>query len=427
MTEQIEELSFASLGLHANLLKGIADMGFTEPMPVQAEVIPHILAGKDVIAAAETGSGKTAAFMLPILHRILTREKRRGLKALVLAPTRELALQSTEHLEDLSKYVDARGAAIFGGVAMNPQIRALQQGVDIISATPGRLLDHASRRRIDFKPLETLVLDEADRMLDMGFLPDIRRIISLLPEKRQNVVVSATIPNEILHLINQICRDPVTIQIGVKDRPPEAIRHTVYPVSHEQKKDLLLHLLRKMPEVSSVIIFTRTKERADRLAAWLGRRSIKAACLHGDRDQRERTRALEALKTGASQILVATDIAARGIDIKDLSHVIVYDPPDTPEAYIHRSGRTGRVETEGDAITLMAPQEEGWVLAIENAIGQKLPRLKLPDFEYRESRIAGSYHPRPYYIPTFPKKGRRMGTGGFGPGKGRSPGRGRRR
>jgi len=411
-------LSFDSLGLHANLLKGIADMGFTEPLPVQSEVIPHILAGRDVIAAAETGSGKTAAFMLPILHQILTGEKRRGLKALVLAPTRELALQSTEHINELSKYVDARGTAIFGGVPMNPQIRALQEGVDIISATPGRLLDHASRRRIDFRPLQTFVLDEADRMLDMGFLPDIRRIIALLPEKRQNIVVSATIPNEIMHLVRQICNDPVVIQVGEKDRPPDQIRHTVYPVIHEQKGELLLHLLRKMPEISSMIVFTRTKQRADRLAAWLSKNSIQASCLHGDRDQKERTRALEALKTGKSQVLVATDIAARGIDIKDLSHVVVYDPPDTPESYIHRIGRTGRVEAEGDAITLMAPMEEGWVLAIEKAIGQKLPRVWLDDFQYRESEVHGSYHPRPYYVPTFPKKGRRRGMGGMGPGKG---------
>lgn len=405
-------LSFADLGLHPNLLKGIADMGFTEPLPVQVEAIPPIMEGKDVIACAQTGSGKTAAFLLPILHRIMANQKHRGLYALVLAPTRELALQSTNHLHAISKHVRVRGTAIFGGVPMNPQIRALQEGVEIISATPGRLLDHASHRRIDFSTLKVLVLDEVDRMLDMGFLPDIRRIIGLLPPKRQNIVMSATIPTDILRMVRAICHDPVILQVGEKSRTPENIRHSVYPVIHDQKPDLVLHVLRKMPHLSSVIVFTRTKDRADRLAAHLVKNGIKTELIHGDRDQRERTKALEALKSGEKQVLVATEIVSRGIDIKDLSHVVNYDPPDTPEAYIHRIGRTGRVDAEGDAITLMDPMEEAWILAIEKEIGQKIPRIVLPDFTYRKSVVAGSYHPRPNYIQSFPRGGR-GGRGGF--------------
>ncbi len=375
-------------------------------MPVQSQAIPHILAGRDVIACAKTGSGKTAAFMLPILHRLMGKGRRRAPRALVLAPTRELALQSMQHLEALSRHVPLRGAAIFGGVGMAPQIRALKEGVDIISATPGRILDHARSRRIDFSSLETLVLDEADRMLDMGFLPDIRRIISMLPEDRQTIVVSATIPDAIAGLIARICRDPVRLQVDAKDKTPEKIMHTLYEVSHEQKGELLVQIMKGLPKDSSVIVFTRTKEGADRVAAMLAKNGISNECLHGDREQRERARALEALKSGKCGALVATDVASRGIDIKDLSLVVNYDPPDTPEAYIHRIGRTGRVDSDGHAITLMAPAEEPWIKAIEAAIGQCLARSTLPGFKHRTSEVHGSYHPRPYYIPSRTARGR---------------------
>ena len=384
-------------------------MGFTETLPVQAEAIPPILDGRDVIACAKTGSGKTAAFILPILHQILAHPRKPGLYALVLAPTRELALQSTDHLRSLSKHVSVQGAAVYGGVAMGPQIEALRRKVEIVSATPGRLLDHASHRRIDFSTLRVLVLDEVDRMLDMGFLPDIRRIIALLPRKRQNIVVSATIPDPILRLVKSICNDPVILQVGEKSKPPENILHTVYPVIHEQKAEFLLHILKKIPPESSVIVFTRTKDRADRVAANLHKHGIKVELIHGDRDQKERTQALDALKSGDRQVLVATEIVSRGIDIKDLSHVVNYDPAETPEAYIHRIGRTGRVDAEGNAITIMDPMEEAWIVAVEKEIGQKIERIKLPDFTYRKSLVAGSYHPRPHYVPSFPRGGRRGG------------------
>ena len=399
-------MTFAELGLHPDLLKGIADMGFTEPTPVQVEAIPPILAGKDVIACAETGSGKTAAFMLPILHRILAGPRKRGLYALVLAPTRELALQSTEHLHALSRHVPVKGTAIYGGVGMAPQIAALRQGVDIISATPGRLLDHAEHRRIDFSPLRILVLDEVDRMLDMGFLPDIRRILGMLPAKRQNIVMSATIPDPILQMLKAICKDPVTLQVGGKSKPPENIRHFVYPVSHDQKVELLLHILKRMSNLSSVIVFTNTKDKADLVARNLTKHGIRMGLIHGNRNQQERTQALEALKTGKYQVLVATEIVARGIDIKELSHVVNFDPAETPEAYIHRVGRTGRVDAEGDAITLMDPMEESWILAVEKEIGKTIERVTFTDFTYRKSLIAGSYHRRPFSPPSYTRPSR---------------------
>jgi len=399
-------MPFADLGLHPNILKGIADMGFTEPTPVQAEAIPAILTGRDVISCARTGSGKTAAFMLPLLHQILSQPRQKGLYALVLAPTRELALQSTDHLEGLSQHVPVQGTAIYGGVAMAGQIKALRNGVDIISATPGRLLDHAEHGRIDFSTVKVLVLDEVDRMLDMGFLPDIRRIISLLPQKRQNVVMSATIPDLAMQILKGIVKDPLTLQVGEKSKPPENIRHIVYPVSHFQKPDILIHIMKKMSNVSSVIVFTRTKDRADRIAASLVKNGIKTGVIHGDRNQAERTHALDALKSGEKQVLVATDIVARGIDIKDLSHVINYDPAETPEAYIHRIGRTGRVDAEGDAITLMDSMEESWIWAVEQEIGQKIERVTFPDFVYKKPIVAGSYHPRPYSPPSFSRDSR---------------------
>ncbi len=380
-------MSFESLKLHPNLLKGIHDLGYTRPTPVQEEAIPHILAGRDVIACAQTGTGKTAAFVLPILHRLLSEEKKHkmGVRALIVAPTRELALQSMEHLANLSRHVHLRGHAIYGGVPMNPQIRALSQGVDIISATPGRLLDHVYQGRIDFGALEVLVLDEADRMMDMGFLPDVQKIISLLPPKRQNLIISATMPEEILKLTHRILKNPVTVQIGQKSSPASGIRHAVYPVSHEQKSELLLRLLHQTKEMESVLIFTRTKSRADRLSHFLERAGIKTSVIHGDRSQTQRYRAMEHFKRGKSQALVATDIAARGIDIKDITHVINFDVPSTPEDYIHRIGRTARAEATGDAFSLISPDEESMLKDIERVINQRLPRVTLPDFNYRKA------------------------------------------
>lgn len=370
-------------------------MGWVQPTPIQAQAIPPILAGKDVIASAQTGSGKTAAFVLPTLQRLLKPAEKKGVRALIVSPTRELALQSTEQFEAMSRYVPVRGLAVFGGAPMPPQINALKQGVDALSATPGRLLDHVYEGRIDFGALEVLVLDEADRMMDMGFLPDIQRIISLLPPHRQNLIFSATIPPDIQKLAEEICHHPVRVRIGASTRTAAGIRHAVYPVGEEQKAELLLKLL-KQSELSSVIVFTRTKIRADKLARALFQKGVEVAAIHGDRSQSERIRALEKFKEGRIQVLVATDVASRGIDVKDVSHVINYDVPHSPEDYIHRAGRTARAEAEGDAFTLMSPEEEELVRDIEKVIEQPLPRVTLPDFEYRKSsHQARGAHGRP--------------------------------
>ncbi len=390
-------MSFDELGLHPNLLKGIHDLGYTRPTPIQEKAIPEIMKGGDVIAAAQTGTGKTAAFVLPTLHRLMSNErlKPKGIRALFVAPTRELAQQSMDQLENLSRYVSLRGVAIYGGVPMNPQKTALSQGVDIISATPGRLLDHVYEGRIDFGALEVLVLDEADRMMDMGFLPDVRRIVSLLPPKRQNLIVSATIPDEVMKFINQICHNPTKVQIGLKTSTAAGIRHAVYPVSQDQKTELLLRLLSDHGPntMTSVIIFTRTKHGAERLAQKLSRAGIRSSSIHGDRSQMQRMRALDQFKAGDIQVLVATDVAARGIDVKDISHVINFDVPQTPEDYIHRAGRTARVEATGDAFTFVAPDEETMVRDIESVINQHLPRVTLPDFNYRSGGSAHGHGP----------------------------------
>ena len=384
------EVTFDALHLHPNLLKGIHDLGFIRPTPIQTQAIPAILAGRDVIGCAQTGTGKTAAFVLPILHRLLKEQSRGHVRALIIAPTRELALQSMDHLKSLSRYVHLKGAAIFGGVPMEPQISALARGVDIISATPGRLLDHIYSGRIDFVDLEVLVLDEADRMLDMGFLPDIQKILKLLPSKRQNLVFSATMPEEILTLVHQILHDPVMIQIGQRSAPAAGIRHAVYPVPRHLKTDLLVELLRGQG-MSSVLIFTRTKHYASRLAQTLERRGFKVSVLHGDRSQSQRLRALEQFRRGRSQVMVATDIAARGLDIEDISHVINFDMPNTPEDYVHRIGRTARVEATGDAFTLVDRDEEPLIKDIEKVLNRTLPRITLPTFDYKKGGA-----PRPH-------------------------------
>ena len=378
---------FAALGLDPNILKGIKEIGFEKPTPIQEQAIPEVLQGKDVIASAQTGTGKTAAFMLPILHRLLTSPRhKKGVRALVLSPTRELALQSTDHLKKLSRYVQLRGEAIFGGVSMQPQINALKQGLDIVSATPGRLLDHVYEGRIDFGQLEIFVLDEADRMMDMGFMPDVQRIISLLPPKRQNLIFSATIPEEIMKLSRQMCKDPVVIRLGGSStRPPSKIRQVLYPVSREQKAELLLRLLGDGNHMSSVIIFTRTKVGADRLSRTLQKNRIQTSVIHGDRSQNQRMHALEHFRQGKSQVLVATDVAARGIDIQDISHVVNFDVPHVPEDYVHRIGRTARAEAEGDAVTLVSPDEEELIRDIEKLMGQKVERLTVEGFDYKQS------------------------------------------
>jgi len=393
MGHEAEPTTFEALALHPNLLKGIHELGFLHPTPVQAKAIPLILAGRDVIGCAQTGTGKTAAFVLPILHRLLQGKSGKHVRALIIAPTRELALQSMDHLKDLSRFVHLKGAAIFGGVPMNPQITALEHGVDVISATPGRLLDHIYSGRIDFVNLEVLVLDEADRMLDMGFLPDIRNILRLLPAKRQTLLFSATMPREILALTHQILRDPVTVQIGQRSSPAVGIRHAIYPVPRHLKTDLLAELLRQ-EGMTSVLVFVRTKRSADRLAHELIRRGVRASVLHGDRSQSERLRALDNFRYGETPVMVATDIAARGIDIDDISHVINYDVPEESDGYVHRIGRTARVDATGDAFTLVDKAEEELVADIEKALQKTLPRVTLPHFNYRRPGAPSGHGPR---------------------------------
>ena len=373
-------MSFNTFDLHPDLLKGVAALGFDTATPIQRDAIPPVHAGRDVLACAMTGSGKTAAFLLPILHRLLGRP-RGTTRVLVLAPTRELAAQIDEHRQELGRHTRLTGAAIFGGVGYGPQEQALRRGVDVLVATPGRLLDHFGQPYARLAGLEVLVLDEADRMLDMGFLPDIRRVLQHLPARRQTLFFSATMPPPIVALAREILRDPVTIAVERPAAPATGITHTAYPVASELKSRLLLSLLAQ-PGTRSVLAFTRTKHRANRLTEFLGRHGIRVERIHGNRSQTQRTQALAGFKSGFYQVLVATDIAARGIDIDALSHVVNFDVPPLPDDYIHRVGRTARAEARGDALTLVAPNEEGDLRTIERAIGTRITRATLPDFDY---------------------------------------------
>ncbi len=373
-------MPFTSLGLHHDLQRGIRELGFGRPTPIQAEAIPPALEGKDVLACAMTGSGKTAAFALPILHR-LTGKPRGTTRALVLTPTRELAAQIEEHVNALAVHTPLSAAAIFGGVGMGPQEHALRRGVDVIVATPGRLLDHLRHPYAALRGLEVLVLDEADRMLDMGFLPDIRRILKHLPARRQTLFFSATMPEPIVALSRQMLHAPVMINLERKPSPAVGITHAAYPVPSDLKAALLVELV-KRGEIRSVIAFTRTKHRANRLADYLARYGVSAGKIHGNRSQGQRTQALAAFKAGRFPVLVATDIAARGIDVDALSHVVNFDVPNNPEDYVHRVGRTARAEATGEAFVFVSPQEETSLRSIERAIRKSLPRVTLPGFNY---------------------------------------------
>ena len=373
-------MPFSSLKLHPNLLKGIKELGFTRPTPIQADAIPPALTGRDVLACAMTGSGKTAAFLLPILHKLMDRP-RGTTRALVITPTRELAAQILEDLNDLAVHTPISAASVFGGVGMGPQEHAFRSGVDVIIATPGRLLDHFRQPYAKLGGLEYLVLDEADRMLDMGFLPDIRRVLRHLPAKRQTLFFSATMPPPILTLTGEMLKQPVTINMERKSAPAIGITQAVYPVPQELKSALLVELL-KRGELREALVFTRTKHRANRLQAHLVKQGIKAERIHGNRSQTQRTEALAGFKGGKYRVLVATDIAARGIDIEALGHVVNFDVPMAADDYIHRVGRTARAEATGDAFTFVAPEEEGDLRQIERAVGKRLPRVVLPDFNY---------------------------------------------
>lgn len=373
-------MAFTSFKLDRSLLQGLKELGFVRPTPIQADAIPPAMEGRDVLACASTGSGKTAAFLLPILNRLI--ERPRGTtRALVLTPTRELAAQIVEQLNALAMHTPVTAWAIIGGVGMGPQEHAFRSGMDVLVATPGRLLDHMKSHYAKLGGIEYLVLDEADRMLDMGFLPDIRRILKAIPTKRQTLFFSATIPGPIATLSSQMLRNPVTINLDRTSAPAVGITQALYPVPQELKSALLLDLL-KRGDMQQALTFTRTKHRANRLAEYLVKNGIKAERIHGNRSQPQRTEALAGFKSGKYRVLVATDIAARGIDVEALGHVVNFDVPPAAEDYIHRVGRTGRAELTGEAFTLVAPDEEGDIRGIEKAIGRRLPRVTVPGFDY---------------------------------------------
>ena len=383
-----EAVSFNHFGLSPEVVRGTQAMGFVEPTPIQLRAFPVIVAGRDLIGTAQTGTGKTAAFALPILTLLAkqgvrrSKDSRTGLPAsLVLESTRELAAQVETAFRDYGRFTDLQVGLVHGGVGYGKQREALKRGVDILVATPGRLLDLMEQRALTLQSVKILVLDEVDRMLDMGFLPDVRRIVEKIPRERQTLLFSATLPPEIERLAAWVLRDPALVEIGARRSPAETVTHAVYPVAAEQKFDLLMALLERT-NFDSVLIFCRTKQNADRVAHFLKHGKHAVAVLHSNRTQRERIEALEGFKSGKYEVMVATDIASRGLDIAGVSHVINYDVPEHPEDYVHRIGRTGRAQNVGDAFTLMNGQELPALQAIEHFIGQKIPRLKLQNFPY---------------------------------------------
>jgi ATP-dependent RNA helicase RhlE len=380
-------MSFNTLGLDAKVLSAVKEAGYTEPTPIQAAAIPPILAGHDLIGIAQTGTGKTAAFTLPMLTRLAATigdGRSRGTRALVLAPTRELALQIDENVRAYGKHLPLRVATVFGGVGEHPQINALRAGTHLIIACPGRLMDLMQRRYADFSQLEYLVLDEADRMLDMGFLPSIRQIVRALPQKRQTLLFSATLSKEIETLTHEFQHAPKTIQIGRRSNPAETVTQLIYEIPKPLKPALLLHLL-KDPAMNMVLVFSRMKHAADRIARNLEQAGIRTATLHSNRSQSQRLRALKDFKSGAVRVLVATDIAARGIDVDGISHVVNYDFPMHVEDYVHRIGRTGRAHAVGDAISFVTPEDHGELRALERFIGRGIVRKKAEGFNYAQA------------------------------------------
>ena len=373
-------MSFEKFGFHPEIMAGIRASKYVDPTSIQEQAIPPILEGKDVMGLAQTGTGKTAAFALPILER-LRQGERRHVRTLILAPTRELAEQIHEAIRALGKRTRISSMTLYGGVNIRPQIQSLKKGVEVVVACPGRLLDHIGQGTIRLSNLEVLVLDEADQMFDMGFLPDIRRILQHLPRQRQTLLFGATMPAEIRGLAREILVDPVTIQVG-KTAPVVTVSHAVYPVQQHLKTPLLLKILRQTP-TGSVLVFTRTKRRAKRLGEQLSKAGFQATSLQGDLPQNRRREAMEGFRDGSYRILAATDIAARGIDVSQISHVINYDIPDTADTYIHRIGRTGRASRTGDAFTLVAPEDEGMMRSIERLLSKPLERRTLTDFDYR--------------------------------------------
>ncbi|HCA26254.1 MAG TPA: RNA helicase, partial [Betaproteobacteria bacterium] len=405
-------MPFATLGLSDEIVRAVTERGYTEPTPIQIQAIPAVLSGGDLLAGAQTGTGKTAGFVLPLLHRLSDRrtkgpsEGRPPIRALILTPTRELAAQVEESVREYGRHLKLNSMVMFGGVNINPQIQRLRGRVDILVATPGRLLDHVQQKTLSLSHIETLVLDEADRMLDMGFIRDIRRILGLLPKHRQNLLFSATFSDEIKALANNLLDNPAMIEVARRNAAADTVAQKVYPVDRERKRELLAHLV-QTNQWRQVLVFTRTKHGANRLAEQLDKGGITALAIHGNKSQAARTRALSTFKDGSLQVLVATDIAARGIDINELPHVVNYELPNVAEDYIHRIGRTGRAGSEGEAVSLVCVDEHRLLANIEKLIQRPLPK-----------EVVAGFEPDPNAKPEPIQNGQNRGQG-----RGRSAGR----
>ncbi len=394
-------MTFENFSFHPAVSAGIAAAGFTRPTPIQTEAIPPVMKGSDVMGLAQTGTGKTAVFALPILNRLMD-GKRGHVRALVIAPTRELAEQINDDIRKLGKQTRLRSMTIYGGVGINPQKEKLKRGVEIVVACPGRLLDHLGQGTVDLSHLEVLVLDEADQMFDMGFFPDIRRIIRQVPKQRQTLLFSATMPDQIRHLASEVLNKPITVQMGAS-APAETVRHALYPVAPTLKTPLLMELLSDI-DTGSVLVFTKTKHRAKRVGDQLAKAGHSSTSLQGNLSQGKRQAALNGFRNGTYRILVATDIAARGIDVSQISHVINYDMPSTPEAYIHRIGRTGRASQTGEAFTLLTASDISMAHAIDRILGERVERRTLTDFDYGPQ---GSPDVKPNRKPASPTRNAR--------------------
>jgi ATP-dependent RNA helicase RhlE len=417
-------MSFENLGLIEPVLKAIKEAGYTTPTPIQAQAIPAVLAGGDLLAGAQTGTGKTAGFTLPLLHQLMATapagNAKKVIRALILTPTRELAAQVEESVRVYGKYLPIRSMVMFGGVGMNPQIDALRRGVDVLVATPGRLLDHHQQGTLDLSHVEFFVLDEADRMLDMGFIHDIKRVLAVLPPKKQSLLFSATFSDEIKALAERLLNSPQVIEVARRNATAETIAQKIHPVDRDSKKELLTHLIQKN-NWHQVLVFTRMKHGANRLVEYLVKQNVTAMAIHGNKSQSARTRALADFKAGSLQVLVATDIAARGIDIDQLPHVVNFELPNVPEDYVHRIGRTGRAGSEGEALSLVCIDEEGFLADIEKLIKRSIPRELVPGFEPDPNARAEPIQLGRRVLNGAP--GARPGGGGGG-GRGGRPGGG---
>jgi len=392
-------MSFSSLGLGPKLLQSIHDVGYTTPTPIQTAAVPHVLAGRDLIGIAQTGTGKTAAFVLPILERLSkSPQPSRHPRALIVAPTRELAAQIEENVQLLGRAMRVRCTTVFGGVGETPQIQALRRGVDVLVATPGRLLDLMGSKHVSLANVEIAVLDEADRMLDMGFLPQIRKVVNALPKQRQTLLFSATLSKDIDKVTAEFLRNPETVEIGRRSNPAASVTQFLYPVPKSRKIDLLVHLLRDQ-KLDSVLVFSRTKHGADKIARKLSQAGIATVALHSNRSQNQRIAALDSFKNGRARVLVATDIASRGIDVEGISHVINFDFPMHPEDYVHRIGRTGRADAIGDAISFVTSEDEPYVRDLEKLTKKSVPRKRLEGFDYTESAPLQHFAPSARPMP----------------------------